>query len=328
MPNPTQSAVHVNRPLTNISVAYMQEAMHFAYRSMFPAVPVDKKSDSYFLFDLGDSKRDELKPRAPGTESAGSGFRLSTDTYNCARWDLHDDIADDIRDNADEPIDMDQAVTATLTERAMIRQERIFAANYLTAGKWAKDYSGVASGAVPGTSFVHWNDYTTSDPAGDVQRAMSDIHKNTGYRPNRICMAQDVADALVEHPDVIDRVNSGQTSGLAQVDYTDLAKYFRVKDVVISGAVYNKAKEGEAINMDYIAAGVMLLAYVAPAPALMTPSAGYRFNWRKFAGNTEGLRVKKFRMEHLESDRVEIGLSVDMKLVGASLGALFSSVLA
>lgn len=327
MTQPTKSQVHVNRPLTNISLAYMQEAMQFAYRSMFPAVPVDKSSDSYFIYVKGDAKRDELKPRAPGTESAGSGFNLTTDTYNCKRWDLHDDIADDIRDDADDPINMDSDVTATLTERAMIRQERIFATSYLTTGVWSLDYAGVAASPT-GLQFIKWSDYTNSDPVGDVQKARTAIHKATGYRPNKLCLAQDVADTLVEHPDIIARVNNGQTTGVAQVaEYSDLAKVFRVAEVVVSGAVYNKAKEGATPDMDFCAAGVALLAYVNPTPSLRAPSAGYRFNWRKFNGNTEGLRIKKFRMEQLESDRIEIGLSTDMKITGADLGALFSAAI-
>lgn len=326
MTQPTSRQVHVNRPLTNISVAYMQDAAMFAYRSMFPAVPVDKSSDQYFIFDKADAKRDELRARAPGTESAGSGFNLSVATYNCTRWDNHIDVADDIRDNADDPINMDSSVTETLTERGMIRQERIFATNYLATGVWGTDYTGVASGPT-GNQFIKWSDYTNSDPVGDVQKARTAIHKATGYRPNKLCLAQDVADILVEHPDIISRVWNGQTTGVAQVAYSDLARVFRVDEVVVSGAVYNAAEEGAAYNGQFVAAGVALLAYVARNPGLMTPSAGYRFNWRKFAGNAEGLRIKKFRLEALESDRIEIGLSTDQKVVGADLGALFSAVL-
>lgn len=327
MPQPTHNQVHVNRPLTNISIAYTQASDMFAYRRMFPAIPVDNKSDTYFIFRKGDAKRDELQPRAPGTESAGSGFNVGTATYNCVRWDNHIDVADEIRANADDPLDMDAASTNTLTERGMIRQERIFAVNYLTTGKWGTDYTGVASNPT-GTQFIKWSDYTNSDPVGDVQKARTAIHKATGMRPNKLCLAQDVADILVEHPDIIARVNNGQTTGVAQVaEYADLAKVFRVQEVVVSGAVYNKAAEGATPNMDFCAAGVALLAYVASAPALMAPSAGYRFNWRHLAGNTEGLRIKKFRMEALESDRIEIGLATDMKLVGADLGALFSAAI-
>ncbi|MGI4260843.1 hypothetical protein ACR2VJ_27520, partial [Klebsiella pneumoniae] len=132
---------------------------------------------------------------------------------------------------------------------------------------------------------------------------------------------------LVEHPDIIARVWNGQTTGVAQVAYSDLAKVFRVDEVVVSGAIYNAAEEGAPFSGQFVAAGVALLAYVARTPGLMTPSAGYRFNWRKFAGNGEGLRIKKFRMEQLESDRIEIGMSTDQKVVGADLGALFSAAI-
>lgn len=327
MSQPTKGQVHVNRPLTNVSVAYTQMQDAFAFMRMFPAVPVDKSSDMYFIFDKADAKRDELKPRAPGTQSAGSGFNLTTATYNCTRWDNHIDVADDIRDNADDPINMDMSVTETLTERGLIRQERLFATQYLTTGVWGLDYTGVASGPT-GTQFIKWSDYVNSDPVNDIQKARTAIHKATGYRPNKLCLAQDVADILVEHPDIISRVWNGQTTGVAQVAYSDLAKVFRVEEVVVSGAIYNAAEEGAAFSGQFVAAGVALLAYVARTPGLMTPSAGYRFNWRKFAGNGEGLRIKKFRMEELESDRIEIGMSTDQKVVGADLGALFSSAIA
>jgi len=50
MPQPTLGDVHVNRPLTNISVAYSQEAagVEFVAGRAFPAIPVENKSDLYW----------------------------------------------------------------------------------------------------------------------------------------------------------------------------------------------------------------------------------------------------------------------------------------
>lgn len=322
MTQPTRSQVHQNKPLTNVSLAYMQSAENFAYAKMFPAVPVDKSSDLYAKFRKADGKRDELRARAPGTEAATSGFNIDWETYNCKRFDNAIDIADDIRNDADDPIDMDKASTETLTERGMIRQEKIFAASALATGVWTVDRQGVASGAT-GNQFIKWSDYTNSDPVKDIIGASTAIHKATGYRPNKLCLCQDVADVLVEHPDIIARINGGQTTGAAVVTYGDLARIFRVSEVVVSGAVEEKANEGGTSNMDFIAAGKALLAYVAPTPGLMAPSAGYRFNWRPFGGNNEGLRIKKIRLDALESDRIEIALSTDQKVTGADLGTLF-----
>jgi hypothetical protein len=47
MPNPTQADLHVNVPLTNVSIAYIQKADAFIATKVFPKVPVSKQSDLY-----------------------------------------------------------------------------------------------------------------------------------------------------------------------------------------------------------------------------------------------------------------------------------------
>ena len=61
----------------------------------------------------------------------------------------------------------------------------------------------------------------------------------------------------------------------------------------------------------------------------MTPTAGYTFSWTGLLGNgAEGNRIKRFRMEPLGSDRVEIEISFDQKLVAPDLGFFFEEVVA
>src|ERR1019366_265814 len=106
MPQPTLQDVHVNRPLTNISVAYLQEAagVEFVADKAFPAVPVENKSDLYYTYARADFNRDEMQKRALSAESAGTGYNLnSTGTYNCDVWSLHKDVDDQIRSNSDSP---------------------------------------------------------------------------------------------------------------------------------------------------------------------------------------------------------------------------------
>jgi hypothetical protein len=45
---PTASDVHVNTPLTNISIAYMQMQSEYKAADIFPIVPVSKQTDRYF----------------------------------------------------------------------------------------------------------------------------------------------------------------------------------------------------------------------------------------------------------------------------------------
>jgi hypothetical protein len=69
-----------------------------------------------------------------------------------------------------------------------------------------------------------------------------------------------------------------------------------------------------------------LLAYVPPAPGIMTPSAGYTFAWTGYLGaGPDGQRIKRFRMENLAADRIEIEMAFDMKVISADLGAFFNN---
>ena len=124
---PSLSQVHVNRPLTSFSIAYIQSARNFVANRVAPSIPVQKQSDAYFKHNKGDFFRDEMKKRAPATESAGSGWNISTETYLAEVWALHKDIPDQIRANQDAPLDMERDATIFLTHKALLRKEKIFA---------------------------------------------------------------------------------------------------------------------------------------------------------------------------------------------------------
>ncbi len=49
MAQPTASDVHVDAVLTNLSVAYIQEQDAYIATKVFPVIPVDKKSDKYYV---------------------------------------------------------------------------------------------------------------------------------------------------------------------------------------------------------------------------------------------------------------------------------------
>ena len=322
--NPVKSQVHVNKPLTNISIAYLQDANQFVHSRVFPTVPVDKSSDVYFRFNREDFWRNDFRQRAPGTESAGSGFGLDTATYHTKRWDLHKDVADSIRSDTDAPIVMDTAVTEFLTQQSLIQREVQFAGQYMKTGVWTNNFTGVTATPTAGQVYK-WND-DSSDPVADITAAATAIHRKTGFRPNKLTLAQDVRDALDSNPAVIDRLKYGQTAGPVKVTDAGLADMFGVDELLVSGAVMNKAAQGAALDTDFVVSGSALLTYSAPTASLMMPSAGYMFTWRGLLGNSEGARIKKFRMENLESDRIELALAYDMKVVGADLGAFLHTL--
>jgi hypothetical protein len=73
MPQPTLSDVHVDGPLTNLSVRFSQSSDMFLANRVFPTVRVQHRSDLYYTYDRSFWFRTDAQKRAPATESAGSG---------------------------------------------------------------------------------------------------------------------------------------------------------------------------------------------------------------------------------------------------------------
>jgi len=325
MPQPTSRDVHVNAPLTNISIAFLQNQDSFVASRVFPSIPVNKQSDRYYTYDRGDFNRDEMQLRAPGTESSGSGYSIdNTPTYFADVYAFHKDVPDQIRANADSVLQLDREATEYNAHKALIKKESIFAANYLVTGVWTNEIT--LAGA------TQWSD-PTSTPIEDIRTQMTVQQASTGFRPNTLVLTRPVFDALIDHPDIVDRVKYGtqdSQGSVSTVDVGELVALWKIPRILIMDAIVNTADKGQANVHDFIGGKVALLVYSAPNPGLMVPSAGYDFNWSGLLGSTGGLgtRVSKFRMEELKSDRVEIEMAFDLKLVAADLGTIFLDAVA
>ena len=159
MPQPDLPDVHVDAVLTGISVAYMQMAENFVASKVFPSnVNVMKQSDKYYTYSQADFWRDQVKPRADATESAGTGYGLTPDNYSANVWALHKDVSDKVRGNSDNPLSPDRDAAMFLAQQMMLRQEKDWVTNFFTTGIWATDVT-------PGTL---WS-VATSTPIQDVQ---------------------------------------------------------------------------------------------------------------------------------------------------------------
>lgn len=325
MAQPTQSQVHVNRPLTNISVAYMQSTAEFISDKVFPVLPVDKASDAYYVYTKNDWFRDEAQVRPPATESAGGGYGITTDNYNTKTYAYHKDVPWDIRANADAGIDLDRDATEFVTQRLLLRRERDWAAKYFAAGLWGTTITGVAS-APSANQVIQWSNFASSDPAGDIDVGKRAIKLTTGITPNTLVLGYDVFTKLKRHTTIRDQykyVNS-------DVVTTDmLAKLFDIDRVLVAGGVYATNNEGETAAYSFVQGKGALLTYAAPRPSLLTPSAGYTFQWKGISqGAGQTVAVQTFPMRELKVDRVEAEMAFDNKLVASDLGYFFDQIVA
>ena len=314
MPNPMPGDVHINVPLTNISIAYIQQQMKFIAGQVFPVVPVQKQSNRYFVYEKEDWFRLEAQERAPASESAGGGWRIdNTPNYYCKKYAIHKDIDDDTRANADQPIDMDRDATLYVTQQLLLKREKIFVDNYFVTGIWT-DVTG-------GTDFTKWSDLTNGDPITDVDTYRNNVGALTGYEPNTLVLSPGVFATIKNHPSIIERVKYTQR---ATITTEILAGLFELDRVLVPKGVINSAAEG-LDDTDFVFTEGALLVYAAPNPSIMQPSGGYSFSWVGLLGaGSEGNRIKSIRIDEIESDRIEGELACDLKVVATDLGVFFS----
>jgi len=321
MSQPTRGDVHVNRPLTNISIAFIQDQSRYVADQVFPVLPVNKQSDIFTVYPQDNWFRDDAKERGPGTESAGGGYDLDqSNTYFAKKYAYHKDIDDDVRSNSDEHIDPDRDATIFVTQKMLLRREKQFAADFFQTSIWTGSTSG--GDITPGTKW----DAAASDPVDDVLTQMEAMMEKTSFRPNVLTVTPQVHRALKSNASILDRIKYTQT-GVVTEDI--LAMLFEVDRYVVARATNNEAIEGASRNMKFImGTEEALLSYSNPSPGLLTPSAGYIFSWKgMFGAGAAGSRMKSFRMEKLASDRIEGEIAFDTKQIASDLGVFFVDIL-
>lgn len=311
MPLPTAAQVHaVDVPLSNMSAAIIQdEAIYGRSRTIFPVVNVPNQSNRYYVWTQDDFFRSDAQKRAPGAESAGSGLRLSTDTYFCDVWASHYDIDHQTRANADAGIDLDRGATTKVTRDLLIRQDQDWATEYFATGKWGTDIS----------VSVTW-DNVNSTPIEDIRGQYYVIAQNTGMLPNTLVLGPNVYKRLQDHPDILDRIKYTQTAIVTQGLIGSVLDLARVE--VLFG-VRNTATEGATASYSFNAGLHALLCYSAPSPGLYTPSAGYTFHWTGLSGNGFPISISRFMLDRNKVERIEGETNWGYKRVSTSLGKFF-----
>ena len=280
MPQPHINSVHVDAILTNISIAYLQNQDNFIADKVFPIIPVDKKSDKFFTYTKNDWFRDEAQRRAPGTESAGGGYNLSTASYSCDVFAFHKAVDDQTTANADAPLNPLREATEFVTRRLMLRRELQFVSDFFTTGVWADDVTGVAGTPTTGQT-KQWSDYTSSDPINDIEAGKSEILSNTGMEANTLVLGYEVFRQLKNHPDLVDRIKYTSSQTITE---DMLARMFDLNRVVVAKAVKATNNEGATDAYSFAYGKSALLCHTASAPGLLTPSAGYTFSWTGVSG--------------------------------------------
>lgn len=326
MPMLTPSSVHIDQPLTNLTLAYAQEQSNFIADKVFPTVGVQRQSDKYYIYDRANMNRTgDVKKLAPRTEVNRIGMSISNSSYYADVYGLGMDFDEQTLANEDAALDIRSAGAQTLMTRLMIHREEQFAASFFAAGIWGSQ----------STPSNLWSDYTNGTPITDVTTARRTMQlKSGGFKPNTMVVGKEVRDILINHPDILARLNGGATvSNTALITNAKLAEIFEVENFYVMEAVKNSSAEGVAESNAFIGGKHALLVHTPSSAGLMTPAAGLTFAWNNIPGVSNlGVTVESYSDDALRrqqvAEHIQVKMAYDMKVVGADLGYFFNSAVA
>lgn len=323
MPQPTASDLHVDTLLTNLSVGYKN--LNYIADQVFPIVPVKKQSDIIPKYNQSFWFRDDARLRAPGTKSQGGGYTVDlTQHYFCDRYSYRHEIPDEVRDNADQPFNLDREATEFVTDKLQMRRENNFAAKFFTTGIWKG--GSVAGDVTGGTNFTQWNDYGASTPLVDTETYKDDVEAVIGVEPNYFVIGKQVLVQLKWHPDLIETIKYVQKGVLTEELIASLLGFDKL---LVGRSIITSSHEGVAegsVTYSRIWGKNGLMLFRPAAPSLMTPSAGYTFVWSRVQNAIQ--YIKRMRDEERETDIIESNSYFAQLDVVDNAGLFMSSLVA
>jgi hypothetical protein len=320
---PDLSLVHFDRALTTLSIK-RTNALHVADK-VFGQVPVDKQSNKYFIYGRDEWQIiDDL--RRPGAEANEFDWNLSSDTYFAEGHALKQGIPDEIRANADEPVDMDADTTNKLTDSINLQKEYL-AASTATNTSVVTQYTANSGGSL-------WSDPVNSSPITDVTNAKAVIQPQIGQIPNKVLVSYPVFLALQNNQQIIERVKFSMKALPRDITADLMAEAFDVDEVIVAPALKVTSAAGvaeftsagvynTAFTTDYVWGKNALLFYRPPAMGLRVVGFGAQFRWlfgmtRAGMESTVGWLVKRWREEKRTRDVVEVQSYHALKVVAAA----------
>lgn len=270
-----------NIPLTNISVAYLQQMKNSALE-FFPEVKVPLSTGYYYRFSKEDLLRDDVrdKPILGAVDPTIVGY--DTDTYKCKPKQIImglDEIiqSDLLRTGAPGMMDIKKQRAKVIAEKIFIHRNKEFAKNFFNEGAWDETLTGGADGAA---DFIQF-DNASSTPIEFFDQLKINMRRTTGKTPNKLGLGIKAFTDLKNHPQIKERVvYGGSTPNPAIVTEEALAQILGIEKIVVFDAIWNSADLGAEENTNFICDETSaLLVYATASPAIDTATAGYTFAW-------------------------------------------------
>jgi hypothetical protein len=303
----------VDPVLQNMLVGYMQDDSRFVAARVFPYVPTEHDSGTYYIATKKYFFLDTLASRAPGGDFAEDGYGLSTATFACRQFAAEIPLPDEVRANSQVPMDLEQVAMRKLAQANLIRQEVAFGADFMKINVWGNDDNN---------STTDWDDFSAGDPAADVLTAKRTISNESGTDANTLVCGYIVHQALVNHPDLINRLVYVQGATMDNMEQS-IGALLGVPNYLVAKATYSNTNEAATFSATAIIDDDALICFTEANPGVFGVTAGKTFAWGP--GGGAGSAYSK-RHDRNHTDLVQLKAQWDQKAVATDVGYFFADV--
>lgn len=310
----SQTKAQVNKLLTNVSNGLFPKG--YAADKVFPQLMVKQSSGilgGYGLSHLRAS--DDLIGGRSEARRVDAVTRDISKTYLIQKHALEGVVTQDDYDNVEDPFSAESDETLGLTHRLLTNKEKVTADLLFNT----TTFSGKTT-----TPSTKYSDYSSSDPLVDFKTAHNAILTNCGQKANAAIVSRLVANTLMFHPQLLDRLGFKYNSeGLLNDEQIKVC--LGVDELIIADAPYNSAKEGQTDVLAQLWSDGILF-YVKPSSAAKYQvSLGYQM---KQIGS-DSKQVYKYDLNNpVGASGIIVQEAYQMKIIDANAGYFLNDVLA
>lgn len=306
--------VHIDQALTTFSKAITNDEL--VGDKILPPVPVDKRSDLWFIYGTEYfKKRDDL--RRPKSEAIEIDWTMSKGHYNAEEHAEKYLVSDAEAKVADAPVD--PAIDATEFVTASVQNQREIAQLALVTNAAQVTNNATLAGT------TQWSDYTNSVPLTNIRTAKTTVRNAIVKRANFFSASYDVCLVLADHPSIKDLLKYTDPNALTS---SGLPPTIRGLTVNEAGSMYDTANQGQAATFASIFGKNALVHYTTPSVGRKIVTFGYTMEAPDDTTGVRGLSVRRYRDDKKKGEYVEVSVMYDLQLVAPTGGYLYLAAIA
>ena len=302
---------HINTAMEDFMVDYSVDEANFVAERIAPVLTVPKRSNVYFIRARGDQARinNPNLVRAPGAVATDAQQGFTTATYQTIKYGVRDFLPDEVAENADEVLQLTQAMTRFLnTLQRTAQDQRVISKLYSTSV--VTNNGSFTSLTQGGTGTLGTASATNRYIAQALRGASNNVAlTNLGLGANTVVMGPDVATRIQYSAEVAPQLvfdmggkflTQGGMAPAVSRSFGMPARYADM-DVIVVPTVQNSAEKGLTDNLTFLADNNHILVHYIEGPGRQTRNTMTIFRFGAW-------KVKTYRDESRNGFFIEVNV--------------------